>query len=38
MRIAPDFSVERQWGILPFKNPDGYAHRVDGLRKADLPV
>jgi adenylate cyclase len=38
MRIAPDFSVERRWGILPFKNPDGYAHRVEGLRKAGLPV
>jgi tetratricopeptide (TPR) repeat protein len=38
LRIAPDFSVERRWGILPFKNPDGYAHRVEGLRKAGLPV
>ncbi len=38
MRIAPDFSVERRWGILPFKNPAAYAHRVEGLRKADLPV
>jgi tetratricopeptide (TPR) repeat protein len=38
MRIAPDFSVERRWGILPFKNPAGYAHRVEGLRKAGLPV
>jgi adenylate cyclase len=38
MRIAPDFSVERRWGILPFKDPAGYAHRVEGLRKAGLPV
>jgi TolB-like protein/Tfp pilus assembly protein PilF len=38
MRIAPDFSVERRWGILPFKNPASYAHRVEGLRKAGLPV
>ena len=38
LRIAPDFSVERRWGILPFKNPDGYAHRVEGLRKAGLLV
>ena len=38
MRIAPDFSVERRWGILPFKNPAAYAHRVEGLRKAGLPV
>jgi tetratricopeptide (TPR) repeat protein len=38
MTIAPDFSVERRWGILPFKNPAGYAHRVEGLRKAGLAV
>jgi adenylate cyclase len=38
MRIAPDFSVERRWGILPFKNPASYAHRVEGLRKGGLPV
>ena len=38
MRIAPDFSVERRWGKLPFKNPAGYAHRIEGLRKAGLPV
>jgi adenylate cyclase len=38
MRIAPDFSIEQRWGKLPFKNPAGYAHRVDGLRKAGLRV
>jgi adenylate cyclase len=38
MTIAPDFSVERRWGILPFKNPDSYSHRVEGLRKAGLPI
>jgi adenylate cyclase len=38
MRIAPDFSVERRWGILPFRNPDDYARRVEGLRKAGLSV
>jgi adenylate cyclase len=38
MTIAPDFSVERRWGILPFKNPAGFAHRVEGLRKAGLAV
>jgi adenylate cyclase len=38
MTIAPDFSVERRWGILPFKNPASYSHRVEGLRKAGLPV
>jgi TolB-like protein/class 3 adenylate cyclase len=38
LRIAPNFSVERRWGILPFKNKGEYAHRVEGLRKAGLPV
>ena len=38
MRIAPDFSVERRWGKLPFENPADYAHRIEGLRKAGLPV
>jgi predicted Zn-dependent protease len=38
LRIAPDFSVERRWGILPFKNPAGYAQRIEGLRKAGLPI
>jgi TolB-like protein/class 3 adenylate cyclase len=38
MRIAPDFSVERRWGRLPFKSPAGYAHRVEGLRKAGIAV
>jgi adenylate cyclase len=38
MTIAPDFSVDRRWGILPFKNPASYAHRVEGLRKAGLPI
>jgi tetratricopeptide (TPR) repeat protein len=38
LRIAPDFSIERRWGVLPFRNPREYAHRVEGLRKAKLPV
>jgi adenylate cyclase len=38
MRIAPDFSVERQRRILPFKNPDDFERRVEGLRLAGLPV
>jgi TolB-like protein/class 3 adenylate cyclase len=38
MRIAPDFLVERRWGVMPFKNPHEYARRVEGLRKAGLPV
>ena len=38
MRIAPDFSVEQRWRTLPFRNPDDFEHRVEGLRKAGLPV
>src|SRR5689334_4789039 len=33
LRLAPDFSVERRWGVLPFKSEHEYAHRVEGLRK-----
>ena len=38
MRIAPDFSVERRRRILPFKNPDMFEYRLEGMRKAGLPV
>ena len=38
MRIAPDFSIERRRRILPFKNPDDFERRVEGMRKAGLPV
>ena len=38
MRIAPDFSIERQRRILPYKNPDDFERRIEGMRKAGLPV
>jgi adenylate cyclase len=38
MRIAPNFSIERQRCILPYKNPDDFERRVEGMRKAGLPV
>jgi adenylate cyclase len=38
MRIAPDFSIERQRRTLPYKNPDDFERRVEGMRKAGLPV
>jgi adenylate cyclase len=38
MRIAPSFSIERQRRILPYKNPDDFERRVEGMRKAGLPV
>jgi len=36
VRIAPDFSIERRWGSLPFRNANDYARRIEGLRKAGL--
>ena len=38
MRIAPDFSIERRRRILPFRNPDDFEYRIEGMRKAGLPV
>ena len=37
LRIAPNFSIERRRHILPFKNPDDFERRVEGMRKAGLP-
>jgi adenylate cyclase len=38
MRIAPNFSIERQRRILPYRNPDDFERRVEGMRKAGLQV
>ena len=38
MRIAPDFSIERRRRTLPYKNPADFEFRVEGMRKAGLPV
>ena len=38
MKIAPNFSIERQRRILPYKNPDDFERRVEGMRKAGLPA
>jgi len=38
MKIAPDFSMERRRRVLPFRNPDMFEHRLEGMRKAGLPV
>ena len=38
MRIAPDFSIERRRRILPFKSPEMFEYRIEGMRKAGLPV
>ncbi|MGO7171822.1 tetratricopeptide repeat protein [Rhizobium leguminosarum] len=38
LRINPDFSVERRRRVLPFRNPEDFDRRVEGLRKAGLTV
>jgi adenylate cyclase len=38
MRLAPDFSIERRRRVLPFRNPDTFERRIEGMRKAGLPV
>jgi adenylate cyclase len=38
LKIAPDFSLERRRRTLPFRNPDMFEHRLEGMRKAGLPV
>ena len=35
-RINPEFSIERRRRVLPFKNPEDFERRVEGLRKAGL--
>ena len=37
LRINPDFSIERRRRVLPFKNPEDFERRAEGLRKAGLP-
>ncbi len=36
MRIAPNFSIEWQRRVLPYKNPGDFERRVEGLRKAHI--
>ncbi|ANM11976.1 MULTISPECIES: adenylate/guanylate cyclase domain-containing protein [unclassified Rhizobium] len=38
LRINPDFSIERRRRVLPFRNPEDFNRRVEGLRKAGLIV
>ncbi|NKK81222.1 adenylate/guanylate cyclase domain-containing protein [Rhizobium leguminosarum] len=38
LRINPDFSVERRRRVLPFRNPEDFNRRVEGLRKAGLTM
>jgi adenylate cyclase len=36
LQINPDFSIEYRRRVLPFRNPEDFELRVEGLRKASL--
>jgi TolB-like protein/class 3 adenylate cyclase len=36
LRINPDFSVERRRQVQPFRNPEDFERRVEGLRRGGL--
>ena len=36
LRINPGFSIERSREVLPFRNPEDFERRVEGLRRAGL--
>ena len=38
LKLNPDLSVERSRQVLPFRNPQEFERRVEGLRKAGLNV
>ena len=38
LQINPGFSIERRRRVLPFRNPEDFERRVEGLRKAGLTV
>ncbi|SEI17752.1 TolB amino-terminal domain-containing protein [Rhizobium tibeticum] len=38
LQINPGFSVERRRRVLPFRNPNDFERRVEGLRKGGLTV
>jgi TolB-like protein len=38
LKIEPGFSSERRHRILPYKNPETFEQRIEGLRKAGLQV
>lgn len=38
LSLAPDFSLERRRKVLPYRDPAVFERRVEGLRKAGLPV
>jgi adenylate cyclase len=38
LKIEPGFSLERRRRVLPYRTPETFERRLDGLRKAGLPV
>ena len=38
LRINPGFSIERRRRVQPFRNPEDFERRVEGLRKGGLTV
>ncbi len=38
LRISPGFSMERRRRVLPFRNPEDFERRVEGLRKGGVSV
>ena len=38
LRINPSFSMERRRRVLPFRNPEHFERRVEGLRKGGVAV
>jgi tetratricopeptide (TPR) repeat protein len=38
LRIAPDFSLERRRRVLPYRTPEIFERRIEGLRKAGLTI
>ena len=36
LRVNPDFSIERRRRVQPFRNPEDFERRVEGLRRAGL--
>ena len=38
IRINPKFSIEPRRRVLPFRNPEDFERRVEGLRKSGLTV
>jgi TolB-like protein/Tfp pilus assembly protein PilF len=38
LRLSPNFSMERRRRVLPFKNPQDFERRMEGLRKGGVAV